>query len=94
MVGVEHCPAVSSDGPQFPSEAAMAKKAAQEAPTPQNTDQYHYIMEGIRRKHKHVLLEIWQIKLKYSNRCKVDTDFKVMERYILSNELPFCLSPK
>ncbi|KAF3341514.1 lipase [Carex littledalei] len=45
IVGVEHRPAVSSDGPQFPSEAAMAKKAAQEAPTPQNTDQYHHIME-------------------------------------------------
>ncbi|XP_078169829.1 hydrolase-like protein family [Carex rostrata] len=45
VVGVEHCPAVSSDGPQFPSEAAVAKKAAQEAPTPQNTDQYHHIME-------------------------------------------------
>jgi hypothetical protein len=50
VVGVNYCPAVSSDGPHFPSEAARAKETAQVVPTIQNTDKYHHIMEGIERK--------------------------------------------
>ncbi|KAJ3709006.1 hypothetical protein LUZ61_012711 [Rhynchospora tenuis] len=45
VVGVEYCPAVSSDGPHFPSEAARAKEAAQTIPTAQNIDKYHHIIE-------------------------------------------------
>lgn len=46
VVDVEYCPAVPSDGPQFPPEAAKAKEAAQNAPSMQNTVDYHEIVEG------------------------------------------------
>uniref|UniRef100_A0A7N0RDE3 DUF676 domain-containing protein n=1 Tax=Kalanchoe fedtschenkoi TaxID=63787 RepID=A0A7N0RDE3_KALFE len=45
VVDVEYCPPVSSDGPHFPPEAAKAKEAAQTSPNPQNTNEYHEIME-------------------------------------------------
>lgn len=45
VVDVEYCPPVSSKGPQFPPEAAKAKEAAQNAPSTQNTVEYHEIME-------------------------------------------------
>ncbi|KAB1202501.1 hypothetical protein CJ030_MR8G018306 [Morella rubra] len=45
VVSVEYCPPVASDGPHFPPEAAKAKKAAQNAPSAQNTLEYHEIME-------------------------------------------------
>lgn len=45
VVDVEHCPPVLSDSPQFPPEAAKAKEAAQNAPTMQNTLEYHEIVE-------------------------------------------------
>jgi hypothetical protein len=49
-LSTQYCPAVSSDGPHFPSEAARAREAAQDVPTTQNTNNYHHIMEGIERK--------------------------------------------
>ncbi|XVF40348.1 hypothetical protein PTKIN_Ptkin01aG0106100 [Pterospermum kingtungense] len=45
VVDVEYCPPVSSDGPNFPPEAAKAKEAAQNAPDLQNTVEYHELME-------------------------------------------------
>ncbi|XP_059669861.1 uncharacterized protein LOC132315164 isoform X2 [Cornus florida] len=45
VVDVEYCPPVSSEGPHFPPEAAKAKEAAQKTPNPQNTVEYHEIME-------------------------------------------------
>ncbi|KAL3524757.1 hypothetical protein ACH5RR_013129 [Cinchona calisaya] len=45
VVDVEYCPPVSSEGPHFPPEAAKAKEAAQNAPSMQNTLEYHEIME-------------------------------------------------
>ncbi|KAK1375417.1 DUF676 domain-containing protein [Heracleum sosnowskyi] len=45
VVDVEYCPPVSSKGPQFPPEAAKAKEAAQNAPSTQNTVEYHGIIE-------------------------------------------------
>ncbi|XP_074326163.1 lipid droplet phospholipase 1-like isoform X2 [Apium graveolens] len=45
VVDVEYCPPVSSRGPQFPPEAAKAKEAAQNAPSTQNTVEYHEIIE-------------------------------------------------
>ncbi|KAK3019211.1 hypothetical protein RJ639_004865 [Escallonia herrerae] len=45
VVDVEYCPPVSSEGPHFPPEAARAKKAAQDAPSSENTVEYHEIME-------------------------------------------------
>ncbi|KAI9085495.1 hypothetical protein K1719_032562 [Acacia pycnantha] len=45
VVGVEYCPPVPSDGPQFPPEAAKAKEAVQNAPSTENTVEYHEIME-------------------------------------------------
>ncbi|KAK9085673.1 hypothetical protein Sjap_026084 [Stephania japonica] len=45
VVDVEYCPPVSSDGPHFPPEAAKAKEEAQNSPSPQNTLEYHEIME-------------------------------------------------
>lgn len=45
VVDVEYCPPVSSEGPHFPQEAAKAKEEAQNSPTPQNTIEYHEIME-------------------------------------------------
>ena len=46
VVDVEYCPPVSSDGAHFPPEAAKAKEAAQSSPSPQNTLEYHEIVEG------------------------------------------------
>lgn len=46
MVDVEYCPAVPSDGPQFPAKAVKAKEAAQNAPDTQKTVEYHEIVEG------------------------------------------------
>lgn len=45
IVDVEYCPPVSSEGPHFTPEAAKAKEAAQDAPNPKNTLEYHEIME-------------------------------------------------
>lgn len=45
VVDVDYCPPVSSDGPHFPPEAAKAKEAAQSKPNPQNTLEYHEIVE-------------------------------------------------
>ncbi|CDP12796.1 unnamed protein product [Coffea canephora] len=45
VVDVEYCPPVSSSSPHFPPEAAKAKEAAQNAPTMQNTLEYHEIVE-------------------------------------------------
>ncbi|XVF27502.1 hypothetical protein REPUB_Repub14bG0112900 [Reevesia pubescens] len=45
VVDVEYCPPVSSDGPNFPPEAVKAKEAAQNAPSIQNTVEYHELME-------------------------------------------------
>ncbi|XP_054779304.1 uncharacterized protein LOC129287156 [Prosopis cineraria] len=45
VVDVEYCPPVPSDGPQFPLEAVKAKEAVQNAPSTQNTVEYHEIME-------------------------------------------------
>lgn len=45
VVDVEYCPPVASDGPHFPPEAAKAKEAAQNAPSMQNTVEYHEIVE-------------------------------------------------
>ncbi|KAF3952003.1 hypothetical protein CMV_022398 [Castanea mollissima] len=45
VVDVEYCPPVPSDGPQFPPAAAKAKEAAQNAPSMQNTAEYHEIVE-------------------------------------------------
>ncbi|XP_024627888.1 uncharacterized protein [Medicago truncatula] len=45
VVDVEYCPAVPSDGPQFPPEAVKAKEAAQNAPDTQKTVEYHEIVE-------------------------------------------------
>ncbi|XP_042067756.1 uncharacterized protein LOC121811052 isoform X3 [Salvia splendens] len=45
IVNVEHCPPVLSESPNFPSEAAEAKEAAQNYPSTQNTLEYHEIME-------------------------------------------------
>ncbi|KAG5378785.1 hypothetical protein IGI04_026627 [Brassica rapa subsp. trilocularis] len=45
VVDVEYCPPVSSDGAHFPPEAAKAKEAAQSSPSPQNTLEYHEIVE-------------------------------------------------
>uniref|UniRef100_A0A5B7AKN2 DUF676 domain-containing protein n=2 Tax=Davidia involucrata TaxID=16924 RepID=A0A5B7AKN2_DAVIN len=45
VVDVEYCPPVSSEGPHFPPEAAKAKEAAQNAPSMQNTVEYHEILE-------------------------------------------------
>ncbi|KAL5576547.1 hypothetical protein UlMin_018246 [Ulmus minor] len=45
VVDVEYCPPISSDGPHFPPEAAKAKEVAQNEPSPQNTLEYHEIME-------------------------------------------------
>ncbi|KAK2969497.1 hypothetical protein RJ640_017337 [Escallonia rubra] len=45
VVDVEYCPPVSSEGPHFHPEAARAKKAAQDAPSSENTVEYHEIME-------------------------------------------------
>jgi hypothetical protein len=47
VVDVEYCPPVSSDGAHFPPEAAKAKEAAQSSPSPQNTLEYHEIVEGV-----------------------------------------------
>lgn len=102
VVGVENCPAVLSDGPHFPSEAARAKEAAQDIPTAQNTDKYHHIMEGIERK----------ISIFYLSFGKLNPIFYQMQNYqqlwgdgkiytiliwlICSylQELPFYLRPK
>lgn len=46
VVDVEYCPPVSSEGPQFPPEAAKAKEAAQSSPNMKNTAEYHDIIEG------------------------------------------------
>ena len=46
VVDVEYCPPVPSNGPQFPLEAAKAKEAVQNAPSIENTVEYHEIMEG------------------------------------------------
>lgn len=46
VVDVEYCPPVLSDGPHFPPEAAIAKEAAQNAPSTQSTVEYHEILEG------------------------------------------------
>lgn len=46
VVDVEYCPPVSSEGPQFPPEAAKAKEAAQSSPNTENTAEYHDILEG------------------------------------------------
>lgn len=46
IVNVEYCPPVLSESPNFPSEAAEAKEAAQNDPSTQNTVDYHEIMEG------------------------------------------------
>ncbi|KAI3456158.1 hypothetical protein Pfo_012821 [Paulownia fortunei] len=45
IVDVEYCPPVLSESPHFPPEAAKAKEAAQNEPSPQNTIGYHEIME-------------------------------------------------
>ncbi|RWR96339.1 putative lipase isoform X1 [Cinnamomum micranthum f. kanehirae] len=45
VVDVEYCPPVSSEGPQFPPEAAKAKEAAQSYPNTENTAEYHDIIE-------------------------------------------------
>ncbi|KAL1560327.1 hypothetical protein AAHA92_10547 [Salvia divinorum] len=45
IVNVEYCPPVLSESPNFPSEAAEAKEAAQNYPSTQNTVEYHEIME-------------------------------------------------
>ncbi|XP_042010440.1 uncharacterized protein LOC121759019 isoform X1 [Salvia splendens] len=45
IVNVEYCPPVLSESPNFPSEAAEAKEAAQNDPSTQNTVEYHEIME-------------------------------------------------
>ncbi|XP_010540509.1 PREDICTED: putative lipase YDR444W [Tarenaya hassleriana] len=45
VVDVEYCPPVSSDGAHFPPEAAKAKEAAQSSPSPENTLEYHEIVE-------------------------------------------------
>ncbi|XP_057949719.1 putative lipase YDR444W isoform X2 [Malania oleifera] len=45
IVNVEYCPPVSSQGPHFPPKAVKAKEAAQNAPSTQNTVEYHEIME-------------------------------------------------
>ncbi|XP_027345327.1 uncharacterized protein LOC113857532 isoform X2 [Abrus precatorius] len=45
VVDVEYCPPVPSDGPQFPPKAAKAKEAVQNAPSTQNTVEYHEIIE-------------------------------------------------
>ncbi|KAJ8616473.1 hypothetical protein MRB53_035845 [Persea americana] len=45
VVDVEYCPPVSSEGPQFPPEAAKAKEAAQSSPSTENTAEYHDIIE-------------------------------------------------
>lgn len=46
IVNVEYCPPVLSESPDFPPEAAKAKEAAQREASPQNTAEYHEIMEG------------------------------------------------
>ncbi|KAM7500705.1 hypothetical protein LguiA_025119 [Lonicera macranthoides] len=45
VVDVEYCPPVSSDGAHFRPVAAKAKEAAQNAPSTQNTVEYHEIIE-------------------------------------------------
>ncbi|CAI9269264.1 unnamed protein product [Lactuca saligna] len=45
VVDVEYCPPVLSTGASFPPEAARAKEAAQNVPNPQNTLEYHEILE-------------------------------------------------
>ncbi|XP_047964729.1 uncharacterized protein LOC125209164, partial [Salvia hispanica] len=45
IVNVEHCPPVLSESPNFPSEAAEAKEAAQNYLSTQNTVEYHEIVE-------------------------------------------------
>ncbi|XP_055834917.1 lipid droplet phospholipase 1-like [Solanum dulcamara] len=45
VVDMEYCPAIPSEGPHFPPEAAKAKEAAQNASTMQTTLEYHEIME-------------------------------------------------
>nr|GLL30361.1 uncharacterized protein LOC109153985 [Ipomoea trifida] len=45
VVGVESCPPVLSNGPNFPPEAAKAKEAAQNEPSTKNTLEYHEIVE-------------------------------------------------
>ncbi|XP_021295244.1 uncharacterized protein LOC110424851 isoform X2 [Herrania umbratica] len=45
VVDVDYRPPVSSDGPSFPPEAVKAKEAAQNAPSVQNTVEYHELME-------------------------------------------------
>ncbi|XP_043688612.1 putative lipase YDR444W isoform X2 [Telopea speciosissima] len=45
VVDVEYCPPVSSDGPQFPREAAKTKEAAQNEPNTQSTEEYYDIIE-------------------------------------------------
>ncbi|XP_019157419.1 PREDICTED: uncharacterized protein LOC109153985 [Ipomoea nil] len=45
VVGVEYCPPVLSNGPNFPPEAAKAKEAAQNKPSTKNTLEYHEIVE-------------------------------------------------
>ncbi|XP_010549399.1 PREDICTED: putative lipase YOR059C isoform X2 [Tarenaya hassleriana] len=46
VVDVEYCQPVSSGGAHFPPEAAKAKEAAQSSPSPENTLEYHEIVEG------------------------------------------------
>ncbi|XP_059280506.1 lipid droplet phospholipase 1-like [Lycium ferocissimum] len=45
VVDMEYCPAVPSEGPHFPPEAAKAKEAAQNATSMQTTLEYHEIIE-------------------------------------------------
>ncbi|KAK8936025.1 hypothetical protein KSP39_PZI013730 [Platanthera zijinensis] len=45
IVNVQYCPPISSGGPRFPPEAAKAKEAAKNAPSTQNTAEYHDIVE-------------------------------------------------
>lgn len=47
VVNVENCPPVASEDPQFPSEAAKAKEAAQTASNTQKTTEYYELMEGM-----------------------------------------------
>ncbi|XP_051125351.1 uncharacterized protein LOC127247526 isoform X2 [Andrographis paniculata] len=45
IVGIEECPPVVSENPQFPPGAAKAKEVAQNEPSTRNTIEYHEIME-------------------------------------------------
>ncbi|KAL6546513.1 hypothetical protein OROMI_022234 [Orobanche minor] len=45
VVNIKYCPPVLSESPDFPTEAAKAKEAAQNEPSTRNTIEYHEIVE-------------------------------------------------